>query len=260
MIKTFVVASTGDRFESLMVLLESLDLFLVNGWKIRIVGQKYSDAHLREIDCFLKRYGADNTVVNFDEYIGAHSAKVYALSNYKSDIWCSLDDDMEAIEGMTNYGKIVSMLEAEKSIGFISGNWARTKDWALRKGTKDELIPQKLVYTGGGLLFRDDVAEIIRNIPNEEYLFDDCLWAVYAYVNGYNNFRYRGSVLVHRICTKGGRRTWIASTHSTKKLPPEEILRVRKANTKKVGYDEYLICMDKDVTPYANDLHKQNLK
>lgn len=259
-IKTFVVASTGDRFESIMLLLRSLDFYLLNGWNIIIVGQKYSADHLDEIKRFLSAYNGDNVVLNFDDYLGAHSAKVYALNNYKSDIWCSLDDDMELVAGLTNYGKIVSLLEQDKSIGFISGNWARTREWAIKKGIKDELIRQKLVYTGGGLLFRDDVADVVRSIPDEEYLFDDCLWAVYAYINGYDNYRYRGSVVAHKICAKGGRRTWLAVATNKKKLPPENILRVRKGNTNKIGYDEYLICVEKDVTDYAKELHMKNIK
>ena len=260
MIKTFVVASTGDRFESIMLLLKSLDFYLLNGWNIIVVGQKYKEDDINEIKRFLSRYNGQNVFLNFPDYLGAHSAKVYALNNYKSDIWCSIDDDMEIVDGLTNYGRIVAWLERDKSIGFISGNWARTRDLALKKGIKDELIRQKLVYTGGGLLFRDDVAEIVRNIPNDEYLFDDCLWAVYAYINGYENYRYRGSVVIHKICAKGGRRTWLAATTNKKRLPPENILKVRRGNTNKIGYDEYLICLDKDVTEYAKELHLKNAK
>lgn len=251
MLKTFIIASTADRKDGLCRLIISLTPFINSGWKISAVCQGYSEKDIKDIKALI---GNNGKVFTVDNLIGAHSAKMIALNNSQSDVWCSLDDDMFAIS-KTDYDKIADVIFNNKSIGFISGNWARSLKQAENKDIKDELVPQKLVFTGGGLLFRNDVADIIRNIPNEQYLFDDCLWAMYAYINGYNNYRYRGSIAVHQICSKGGRRTWMEKSKSERILPPEKYLRVRKGSSED-GYNQYLICNDSDLTELAHQLHK----
>lgn len=253
--KTFIIATTGDRAERLENLLISLEPYFQRGWKAVIVAQRYSK---KDILTIKKYWGDCSKIICFNNMIGAHSAKVAALKSVNSDIWCSLDDDMFAIPA-TDYDRISDILSENRNIGFISGNWARTISMAKKKERQDKLVKQKLVFTGGGLLFRDDVAEIIRNIPNCEYLFDDCLWAMYAYVNGYENYRYLGSIAIHEICTKGGRRTWLKEATSKKVLPPEELLKVRKGKTQS-GYNEYLICNDSDLTKLAKELHEKYKK
>lgn len=249
--KTFIIASTGDRSDGLKSLLISLTPFFARGWKAVVVCQSYEKENLKEIKSILGNCGV---IFNFKKMIGAHSAKVFALNNYSSNVWCSLDDDMLAIE-KTDYDKISDILISNPNIGFISGNWARTKKQADAKMPVEELILQKLVYTGGGLLFRDDVANIIRNIPNEQYLFDDCLWSMYAYVNGYDNYRYKGSVAIHKICTVGGRKTWLKE-QKNRVLPPEELLCARRSK----DAEGYFICTDSDLTELAKELHRRNKK
>jgi len=254
--RTFIIASTGDRKNGLIRLLFSLKPFFDSGWTAVVVAQGYSEQDILDVRSMC---GGNVVIVCSKHLVGAHSAKIVALNRVQSDVWCSLDDDMYAIQA-TDYDKMADILLNDRSIGFISGNWARTEKQAHNKQVIDNLVPQKLVFTGGGLLFREDVAEIIRHIPNEQYLFDDCLWAMYAYINGYNNFRYRGSVTVHEICTVGGRRTWIKETTARQRiLPPPELLRVRRGKGKE-GYNEYLICMDSDLTEMAHKLHKERLK
>lgn len=251
--KTFIIASTGDRAEGLERLLLSLHPFFESGWRAVVVAQMYDDASLKKACAMHAKF---IKVKKLDKLVGAHTAKLIALTSVKSDIWCSLDDDMFAIAN-TDYNQMADILVNDKTIGLLSGNWAKTYRQANAKEKSEQFVRQKLVYTGGGLMFRDDVAEIVRSIPNKPYLFDDCLWAVYAYINGYNNYRYRGSIAVHQICTKGGRRTWIDTTKAKDRaLPPKEYLNVRESKDK----EGYYICTDKDVTPLAESLHKQNRK
>lgn len=255
--KTFLIASTGDRADGLERLLISLFPFFQTGWHAVAVCQAYEQKDINRIRSIA---GEHATIIEKASLIGAHSAKIIALNSRQSDVWCSLDDDMFAIP-QTDYDYIADLLMSDKSIGFVSGNWARNAKLAAKKEKTDELIAQKLVFTGGGLLFRDDVAEIIRHIPDEQYLFDDCLWAMYAYIAGYNNFRTRNSIAVHQICTKGGRRTWLAA-RPDRVLPPPDLLRVRAGsnNGEKDGYNEYLICRDSDLTKKAHQLHAENRK
>lgn len=258
--KTFTIMTTGDRFESLKNLTNSLYGYLNSGWDIAINFQKYKDEHFEEIKSILDKYNCKKYLFRTNEYSGTNFARLYILDRVDSDIWCNLDDDMEIIP-LSNYEPIVDLLIKNKNIGIISSNWARTTDLARRKNIKDELIKQKIVFTGGGMFYRNDVADVFRNMPRAEYLFDNPVWSIYSYVNGYDNYRFLGSVAVHRICTKGGRRTWICETGSKKKLPPEEYITCRKAKNKnKSGFDEYYQCLDSDVTKYADEVHENNKK
>ena len=106
-------------------------------------------------------------------------------------------------------------------------------------------------------MIRQDVADIIKQIHRQQYLFDNPLWSIYSYVNGYDNYRYMGSAAVHEICTKGGRRKWINESNSHKALPPPEWLNVRRGKGKAGGFDEYLICDSSDVTDAAHEMHER---
>ena len=251
--KTFVIATIFDRLDGLKTILSSAFKFYPN-WGVVIVAQGYTSQQKHELNQFV--FKKNVTCIYKDELIGAHSAKVLALNEVESDIYCSLDDDMEITE-KTDYDSIVERLVNDGQSGIITSNWVKSRNMFDKKQTKDEFVKSRLVFTGGGLLFRKDIADIIKGIPNEQYLFDDCLWAMYSYIHGYDNYRYQGSVSIHRVCTKGGRRTWI-DKGGKKVLPPKDYLNVRKGNGKKNGYNEYLICVDSDLTEYAKMLHDSN--
>ena len=253
--KTFVIATVAPRIDGLKNLVKQINL-LYPEWQVSIVAQQYTKPQKDDLEAFLKS-GANKYNVEYHEnLIGAHTSKVHAIKNMPADVYCSLDDDMELC-ALTKYDEIVKKLFSDRGIGIITGNWVRTFEQIESKKISDDLVKQKLVFTGGGLLFRSDVAKIICGIPDKEYLFDDCLWAVYAYVNGYENYRYMGSLAVHHICGKNGLRTWI-ETGNKKVLPPEEYLRVRKGHGKEHSYNEYLICTDSDVTKIARSMHEMN--
>lgn len=256
MIKTFVIATVGSRYEGLCTLLKSLERYLRQGWHVGICMQGYTDKQAIDVREYLPT-GTEYAIYRHSEMIGAHPAKVEILSGMRSDVWCSLDDDMEIIK-QTDYNAMADALMKDRSMGFISGNWARTKALAEQKNIRGAFVPQRIVYTGGGLMFRDDIAEIIRQIPNEQYLFDDCLWSGYAYVLGFSNCRYLGSVAVHGICASGGRLQWLNENKKDKPLPPEWMFNVRRGKGKSGTQNEYLICSETDLTDYAKEMHRVN--
>lgn len=253
--KTFIVATLSNRIAGLKTLLTGISFYYPD-WNVSIVAQDYSNEQKNDMNAFVKTLNNPIKIEYKDEMIGAHSAKVIAINQVESDIYCSMDDDMEVI-GLTNYEAIVDKLAKDKASGIITSNWVKSETMLKNKEIKDEFVETKLVYTGGGLLFRKDVANIILSIPNEQYLFDDCLWALYAYINGYTNYRYRGSVAIHRICTVGGRRSWLKNGKN-KVLPPSDLMIARKGKGKEGTNDEYLICTDRDVTTLSVELHKRN--
>ena len=256
-VKTFVIATVGSRYDGLCVLLKSLERYYRLGWRVGICMQCYKKEDVNSVRNLLSSMNADFTIFEYAEMIGAHPAKVSVMKGLQSDIWCSLDDDMEIIS-QTDYESMANTLLKDKSIGFLSGNWARTKELSKKKKIQNTYVSQPIVYTGGGLMFRDDIAKRILNIPNEQYLFDDCLWAGYVYADGYSNFRYLGSVAIHNICTVGGRRQWLNENKAQKPLPPEWMFKVRRGTGQKGTMNEFLICSKDDLTDFAKEQHKTN--
>lgn len=254
--KTFLICSLQGRITSLMRLITSLSEY--TDWNIDLVLQRYEPWNQAIVGEHLKALFPDrHSVYTTDQMTGPHMARCIALDADESDVWCILDDDMFAVKGYTHYNEMAEILLSRHDIGFLSSNWRKTEGMLEKVEIRDTLVKQNIVYTGGGMMFRQDMAEIIKAIPRVQYLFDNPLWSIYSYVNGYDNFRYLGSAAVHEICTKGGRRKWINESNSRKSLPPSDWLNVRKGKGKAGGFDEYLICDSSDITEMAHDMHRR---
>ena len=257
--KTFLICSLQGRITSLTRLITSLSGY--TDWDIDLVLQRYEPWNQAIVEEHLKTLFPDrHSVYTTDQMTGPHLARCMALDSHDSDIWCILDDDMFAVEGYTHYNEMADILANRPQIGILSSNWRKTRGMLDKVALKDSLVKQNIVYTGGGMMIRQDVADIIKAIPRVQYLFDNPLWSIYSYVSGYDNYRWLGSAAVHEICTKGGRRKWINESNSYKALPPAEWLRVRKGKGKEGGFDEYLICDSTDITECAHELHRRSKK
>lgn len=255
--KTFLICSLGGRLQNLMKLISSLSGY--ESWHIVLVLQKYPQTDQAIVSEHLRRLFPDrHSIIVTDEMTGPHLARCMALDKFVSDIWCILDDDMFAVDGYTHYDNMADILMQNKHIGILSSNWRKTIGMLEKVSLSEKMQKQNIVYTGGGMMLRQDVANIIKAIPRTQYLFDNPLWSIYSYVSGYENYRYMGSAAVHEICTKGGRRKWIKESDKVKSLPPCEWIRTRKGKGEKGGFDEYLICDSGDITEKAHQLHKEN--
>ena len=261
MTKTFLIATVRDRTEGLQSLLLSLQMYRKD-WRFVIVAQSYSAADREWLYELIDKLKIDADVVFVETGIGPGRAKRLGLSRFKSDIWVSLDDDMEAIPGKTDYESMIGILQSKPEIGLLSANWAKTLKQAEEKSLSDKLIKQPIVYTGGGMMFRDDVAQtLLSEMPDEPWLFDNVAWSLAVYVSGYENYRYLGSVAIHRICTKGGRKTWVEQ--GTRVLPDQSLITVRPAFNNKREMEIgncWCICTSKDLAEKAKKLHKANLR
>ena len=258
-IKTFLIATVQDRTDGLRTLLLSSQMYRKE-WRYVIVAQSYTDEDQRWLNEFVQQMRLNADIIYVDHGIGPGRAKRLGISRFKSDIWVSLDDDMEMIPGKTDYESMVSILESRPEIGFLSANWAKTLKQAEAKEIKDSLVKQAIVYTGGGMMFRGDVAEtLLQEMPDEPWLFDNVAWSLAIYTSGYENYRYLGSVAIHRICTKGGRKRWVSQ--GTRKLPDRSLINVRPAfnNAREMEIGNcWCICSSSDLTPKAKELHRMN--
>lgn len=253
--KTFLICSLYGRINSLIRLIDSISVF--KDWRVDIVLQNYPENEIEII-----KYHTNTRFPDRCKFFvtggmtGPHLARCVALDRDRSEVWCILDDDMFAVEGFTDYDSMASILMERKDIGLLSSNWRKNRKMLDSVNLSFKLQKQAIVYTGGGMMMREDVADIIRGIPRVQYLFDNPLWSIYSYVSGYDNCRFMGSAAVHEICTKGGRRKWINENNRHKALPPEEWIRTRKGKGEAGGFDEYLICDSSDITDLAKQLHE----
>lgn len=257
--KSFLICSLQGRLSSLIRLLSSLKDY--TDWNIYLSLQQYSNTEIAIVEEHCERlFNGRFYIFKSQEMTGPHLARCRIFDEADSDIWCILDDDMYGIEGLTDYNSMADILASRHDIGLLSSNWRKSEKMLAKVDVQDKLLKQVIVYTGGGMMLRRDVVEIIKAIPRVQYLFDNPLWSIYSYVNGYENYRYMGSVAIHEICTKGGRRKWISENDKRKSLPPVEWIRTRKGKGQTGGFDEYLICDSTDVTDLAKRLHKERLK
>lgn len=186
-------------------------------------------------------------------------ARTNILKKYRADIWCNADDDMEWTEH-THIQPILDKLNLS-STGMISANWARAESLMAKKVAKleDKFIKQPIVFTGGGMFFRNELAQLLLKDEIVPWFADDFHMALTAYLNGYDNYRYLGSLALHRIQTKGGLLT-IFQQDNTLVHPDPRYVRLHPCAPmyKDAPNNNYFYPMSKDLTEAAHELHNQN--
>lgn len=248
--KTFVIVSVSDRVDQLNKLMEGIrNDKRFDDFDICLLYQDYlNNENLLRKDLVTQYY-------SYPERLGCNCARIMLLRKIKYDIYCNLDDDMMLMP-CTNYEKPIKKLLEDKSSGFILTNWARTETLYNKKASAmvDRFVKQCFIYQGGGMLYRDDVADLIRELPLKETVFDEG-WALTAFLNGYENYRYLGSVAIHSICTRGGMAQWYKDIDYSKlSLLYDKYISYRKA---KDGV-RYHIPIDSDLKLEAKAEHNKN--
>lgn len=248
---TFVIVSVSDRVNELNSLIESIMRFgKFDDYDINLCFQDY----LGNADKIMYRERYANIFI-VPEKMGCNGARIYLLRQIegKYDFYINLDDDMELVE-QTNYENAIRKA-AEPGTGFVLTNWARSRNILATKIPKmcDKFIPQIMVYQGGGMVYSEKIARLIRALPIEKTMFDD-IWCITSYINGYTNYRYQGSLALHFICSSGGMRLFMREENP--KLGCEEYVNYRKGKHE----GEWHIPLDGDVNKFARFLHERNKK
>ncbi len=251
-----LVSTTKDRIDMLLEFHSTLKF--MPDWKVVIVTQEYSSSDK------MQTLFPNVKFIHFENKLGMHSAKVeglkYILSVENGNfVVCSADDDME-FTGYTNFDEPIKFLLEKKSVGLISANWCQHEN-ALPKRIpkiKNKFLRQHVVYTGGGLIFDRKIAELIIEIPDEPYSCDNTVWSTVVYVNGYSNYRFLGSMTIHKICRKGGRNGFVRTRECS--LFDSSLIVFEKAKHNPNKMNNYKVGKSKDLTEKAHLLHKQNSK
>jgi hypothetical protein len=193
------------------------------------------------------------------EMEGCHGARVNLLRHIQGgyDVYINLDDDMELTEH-TNYEPAI-IKALEPSTGFVLTNWARTRGLMEKKipRKREEFIRQNLIYQGGGMVYCEKIAALMRELPAIKQTFDHA-WPLTAYINGYLNYRYMGSLAIHRVCGTGGMAGFM--TDNPVQLMMTEYVNIRKAKRQRGNAWDVCIPLDPDIKPLAHEKHRANFK
>lgn len=250
--KTFVIISISDRVKELNDLVDSIMLFpKFDSYDINLLFQDNKD-NKHEI----KHRHRYKSIIVKDELLGCHGARVILLRNLIDyDIYINLDDDM-LLTKYTDYSKSIQKA-TEKDTGFVLTNWAKTENLMLKKvpKMKDTFVKQVLVYQGGGMVYSEKIAQVMRRLKPIKSTFDT-EWSLTSYLLGYTNYRYLGSLAIHMVCGVGGMNDFMANNPAVKTLEP--YVNYRKSKKQNGSGMDLLIPLDADLKPLAKEVHNQN--
>lgn len=250
---TFVIISVSERIDALNSLVRSIkaqpqmagiDLNLLFQDPEDVAGQIEDKRAFRNI--FIR-----------PQKMGCHAARVELVRLLKYDFYINLDDDMELVEH-TNYSRAIAKA-MEPSTGFVLTNWAKTRKLLDAKVPKmrPEFVRQVLVYQGGGMVYAEKIAALMRALPAIGQTFDHA-WPLTAYLNGYTNYRDLGSLAIHRVCGVGGMNSYLSA--NPVQLMMGQFVDFKKAKKIHGNGHDVLIPLDKDLTPLAKETHIKNRK
>lgn len=254
---SFIIISVEERIpdlDNLLASIESRPQF--DGYDINIMYQGDS----KRIEELKHNSRITNLFVS-PERMGCHNARLELLQTIRHipyDAFINLDDDMELMD-VTNYAPCIKKVLEDKGCGFIITNWARTRNLAIEKIPKmrHEFKKQIMCYNGGGMVYNEAIAELMRELPRAKATFDNA-WPLTAYINGYTNYRYMNSIAIHRVCTTGGMNTFMRANKPV--LMMHEFIDFKAARRQNGSGMDYLIPLDKDVNQKAHEMHKINKK
>tara|TARA_R110000796_G_scaffold9655_2_gene32922 strand:+ start:8303 stop:9085 length:783 start_codon:yes stop_codon:yes gene_type:complete len=222
------------------------------GWGIALMTQEYTPEELQTT--LQKDVTNSINVISSDHRIPPYIAKATLIENNPSDIYCCLDDDCVLLETV-DYETPIQFVQQDY-VGIVSCNWVRfnTPKMMAKKNIVNEYKKQKIVFTGGGMLFSEKVGNIISMKPRVNWLFDDVQFSIDSYTSGFVNYRYLGSVIEHNIVTKGGIKTLYNETQMTVNDP--KYITLIKSKDQYQFKNSYYMPRDSALTQYSNNLHK----
>jgi len=243
------------RPDGIITLLNSMD-YLPDDWDVLVSFNNMDKESLIKVKN--SKNGDRITIATIvAERMHPYPQRINLLEKYGSsyDVICNLDDDMELLL-VTNYDPACERV-LEPDVGVVSCNWVKHENGLIKKKPVDEWIKQSIVNMSGGLLMGQKVTEILLDSPIKPYAFDDIQIGLMAYIHGLTNYRYKGSILIHRIMSKGGHMQLYKMMHLA--FPDPKLCTTYPS---KEHYDKYdnnwLMVVPANLTPYAHQLHKEN--
>lgn len=217
-----------------------------------------NSAHFAEV---LADYSREEVFVDsyYHEYRPVYPDRVSMMQEFPDvRTFINLDDDMEVIPEHTDYEPAIRRSRVF-GVGVVSCGWAKSEALLPKalQGTADPWIKQPIVNMAGGQVYGQHVVrEMAKRI--EPYQFDDVEAALRAYVAGYENWRFRGSIIFHRIMKPGGLKEAFARVSHSPNEP--EFMRMDAAKPvpgrESVPENNRLMPSSINLTPLAHACHK----
>lgn len=227
-------------------------------WRVIAITQEYPGAAIDALcdDPLVER------VIIIPHRQAVYPLRIQAMVENEADLYAICDDDIEFTD-LTDWTRIERRLAVDSHAGLISGGWMRadTPAFRLRHAPNETWIRQPLVFSGGGMLLRRDAALAAASnphVPIRPYLFDNPALAVAVYTAGFTNWRYRGTVAVHRSMSKGGIKTLYATQELSK--VPRELIEMRPGKKVYRTDNNWHIPESRDLTERAHQLHRENAR
>jgi hypothetical protein len=105
------------------------------------------------------------------------------------------------------------------------------------------------------MVYRDEIADLMRQLPPIKQTFDHA-WPLTTYLNGFLNYRYQGSLAVHKVCGRGGMSAFLDENPPA--LMMQEFVNFKMAKRLRGNGHDVLIPLDADLTPLARETHRRN--
>lgn len=259
---TFVIISVSDRLQELNDLLQMLAAD--SRWASLDISILFQDP-AGVADRIVLPCPTKTKLFVEPEKLGCHGARVLLLRKIRYDFYINLDDDMEIGRYANYWPAVTKALEPET--GFVMTNWARTPALLEKKvpmlqavldaaavDADEAFDKQIMLYNGGGMVYAEKIAALMRDLEPVKTAFD-CAWPITSYVNGYTNYRYLGSLAVHRVCGTGGMQTFMSDTPLH--VMSEQWLRFKPLKHRDGSCNDVSIPLDADVKPEAKAEHKR---
>lgn len=239
---SLILVTVADRQESCAAMCDTVAQYLPNTYNLCVLSQQCAVSH--------PRITHQHTVPH---RLGPFVARHVALARWHAHTYILVDDDMRLLPE-TNYAPAIERTRAH-GVGLVSTRWVRSPMMleAARQRTKHAFVHQPIVYVGGGMVFGDEIANIIREESPLPYWSSDVAFSLASYLAGYRNERYLGSLAIHRVVSSGGRKAWIQ--HNTDVvMPPQQYITTPR------GAREYHIPTASNLTRLARETHQVNRK
>ena len=255
---TFVIITVGERVKELIALLESIrNQKRFDNYDINIMFQGTKKQYKSLLN-YTNNKSCISNVFYEPKRLGCHTARLRLLKLIKYDAYINLDDDMLLVN-QTDYSSPLKKIK-EKDCGFVLTNWARTQNILDIKIPKLKNIYKKqiLCYNGGGMVYNNTIANLMRTLPEVPTKFDNA-WSLTTYINGYTNYAFKGSVALHFVLRSDGMQQFNRE-NPIELMCSEFINFVPKIRKTVLGETNYKIPADVDVNQTARNLHKANKK
>jgi len=228
---------------------------LPDDWRLYVAFQEYDRAQVRAVHEGPQGHRITQSLV-IPTRVPPYQTRYEILRRWhdEADVWINLDDDMEILSTV-DYDAMAEKA-CEPGVGVVSGNWIKAEGFRQRAVYRPEWIKQPIVNMAGGMAYSQEMAAIILAAQNRPYLFCDVQLALEAYIAGRENFRYRGSLIIHRIMSRGGLRTSYAQRDF--ELPPAHLMTVQPSTVVyKTTNNNWYMPDTKSLTPEAHRLHQE---